>query len=163
MFIRNRLIIGPNPQDNVYLERHTHPAITNAFSEKIHARVIRNDGLFNAALVGLGSFGFIHGIVVEVEELFLLKRYVKKIDKQLALQLSKTMDFSNSAFTIPGEIDALGKPRRPYHYKVFINPYTSSLLSEEMCKVFSNPFLDTLGLSDYEEDIPKDLIASLLD
>ena len=33
------------------------------------------------------------------------------------------MDFENSTFTIPTEVDAQGKGLRPYHYKVFVNPY----------------------------------------
>lgn len=119
------LIIGPNQEDNIYLERHTKPGLTDDFAEKINAKVIRNDGLFNAALVGLGSFGFIHGVLLEAENIFLLKRYVRKIDKQVALDLAKSMDFKNSAFKIDGEIDADGKPLRPYHYKVFMNPYTN--------------------------------------
>lgn len=118
------LIIGPNPQDIIYLERHSKPALNQAFIDKFGARIIRNDALFNAALVGLGSFGVIHGVVVEVEDQFLLKRYVRKIDKATALQLSNTLDFKNSSFKIPSEVDAQGKPLRPYHYKVFINPYS---------------------------------------
>jgi hypothetical protein len=117
------IIIGPNPEDIVYLERHTKPALNDAFLQKIKARIIRNDDLFNAALVGLGGFGFIHGVVIEAEDRFLLTRYVKKIDKNIALALAKTMDFENSSFTIPQEVDANGKGLRPYHYKVFINPY----------------------------------------
>ena len=117
------LIIGPNPEDIVYLERHTKPALNDAFAQKFNARVIRNDGLFNAALVSLGSFGFIHGVVVEGEDLYLLKRYVRKIDKKVALKLSETMDFKNTDFKIDGETDANGKGKTPYHYKVFINPY----------------------------------------
>ena len=117
------LIIGPDPNDVVYLERHTAPALNDVFAGRIKARVIRNDGLFDAALVGLGAFGFIHGIVIETEDRFLLKRYVKKINKDQALELAKTMDFANSPFTIAGETDANGKGNRPFHYKVFINPY----------------------------------------
>ncbi|WP_208419988.1 hypothetical protein [Paraflavitalea devenefica] len=117
------LIIGPDPHDIVYLERHTQPALNEVFAQRIKARVIRNDGLFNAALVGLGAFGFIHGVVMETEDRYLLKRYVKKINKDLALELAKTMDFASSPFTIPGETDANGKGNRPFHYKVFINPY----------------------------------------
>ena len=118
------LIIGPNPEDIVYLERHTKPALNNAFAEKISNRIIRNDGLFNAALVGLGAFGFIHGIVIEAEPRFLLKRYVKKIDKTLALQLAETLDFKNSTFKIPEETTADGFGNTPYHYKIFINQYS---------------------------------------
>lgn len=157
------LIIGPNPEDNIYLERHTKPGLTNVFAQRLNARVIRNDGLFNAALVGLGSFGFIHGVVVEVEELFLLKRYVKKIDKNLALQLSKTMDFTNSPFTIPGETDAQGNPLTPYHYKVFMNPYTDE--SKDVVEViykkpYKLPYPDPFAT--IEKSVYRDLIYLLI-
>ncbi|MGI9552628.1 MAG: FAD-binding protein, partial [Aurantibacter sp.] len=117
------LIIGPDPGDIVYLERHTKPALNDFFAQKLKARIIRNDDLFNAALVGLGAFGFIHGVVIEAQNLFLLKRYVRKIDKKLALKLADTMDFKNSTFKIQGETDANGKGKTPYHFKVFINQY----------------------------------------
>ena len=113
------LIIGPNPEDIVYVERSSKPALNDAFAAQLNARVIRNDDLFYAALVGLGSFGFIHGVVIEVEDCFLLHRYVKSIDKNLALQLADTMDFSAFAAIIPEESAQI----RPYHYKVYVNPY----------------------------------------
>ncbi len=117
------LLIGPGINDNVYLERDTKHALNNAFAEKINARVIRNDAMFNAALVGLGAFGFVHGVLLEAEDRFLLKRYVKRVDKNTALQLAANMDFENADFHIPGETAANGKPNRPFHYKIFINPY----------------------------------------
>ena len=118
------LIIGPNEEDVVYLERHSKPVLTDMFIQKINARIIRNDGLFNAALVGLGSFGFIHGVVIEAEDLFLLKRYVRKIDNKTALELAESLDFENSTFKIEEETNDQGKGITPYHYKVFINQYS---------------------------------------
>lgn len=153
------LIIGPNPEDNVYLERHTQPGLTDAFAQKLNARVIRNDGLFNAALVGLGSFGFVHGVLLEAENLFLLKRYVRKIDKNVALELAKTMDFKNSSFKIEGEVDAEGKPLRPYHYKVFMNPYTdeTQYVVEAMYKKpYQTPYPDPF--TKIQKSIYRDLI-----
>lgn len=117
------LIIGPNPEDIIYIERHTKPALNNTFAEKISTKIIRNDNLFNAVLVGLGAFGFIHGVVIEAEDRFLLKRYIKKIDKNIALKLAETLDFKNSTFKIQGETDTNGKGNRPYHFKIFMNPY----------------------------------------
>lgn len=141
------LIIGPNQNDIVYLERHTEPALSDDFAKKISNRIIRNDKLFNAALVGLGSFGFIHGVIIEAEPRFLLQRYVKKIDKNIALQLADTLDFKNSAFKIPVETDAQGFGNTPYHYKVFINQYSneSDYVVELMYKkpyvaVYNDPF-----------------------
>ncbi|WP_340198566.1 FAD-linked oxidase [Ascidiimonas sp. W6] len=118
------LIIGPNTDDIVYLEPKSKPALSDHFWHALNSRVIRDDDLFYAALVGLGSFGFIHGVVIEAEPVFLLKRYVKNISKHLAFELANTMDFKNSPFTIPGETDAQGKGNRPYHYKIFINQYS---------------------------------------
>lgn len=119
------LILGPNPQDIVYLERHSKPALNNAFATKLNARVIRNDGLFNAALVGLGSFGFIHGVVIEAEDHYLLSRHVIKVKKTDALALADSLDFKNSPIKIPSQTDAQGNPLRPYHYKVYINQYSN--------------------------------------
>ncbi|MCL9804942.1 FAD-binding protein [Flavobacterium amniphilum] len=120
------IITGPDPQDIVYLERATEPCLSDAFISQTHSRIIRDDGLFNAALVGLGSFGFIHGVVVVTEERFLLNRYVKRIPKTEALKLATTMDFKGTSTIIPEEVDAQGKGLRPYHYKIFINPYVDS-------------------------------------
>lgn len=153
------IITGPNPEDNVYLERHTQPALNNAFVARLNARVIRNDKLFNAALVSLGSYGFIHGVVIEAEPRFLLKRYVKKIDKHVALKLAKTMDFKNSTFKIPGEIDAQGNPNRPYHYKIFVNQYNddSEYVVELMYKKpYVVPYEDPFPI--IKESLYRDLI-----
>lgn len=143
------LITGDQPDDIVYLERHTKPVLNNVFAERIKARVIRNDGLFNAALVSLGSFGFIHGIVVEAEDRFLLNRYVKKLSKDKALQLAQTMDFENSDFHIEGETDADGKPNRPFHYKVFMNPYVND--AEYVVEfMYKKPYRN-----DYTDPVPR--------
>ncbi|MES2652062.1 MAG: FAD-linked oxidase [Bacteroidota bacterium] len=117
------LIIGPNPEDIVYIERASKPCLSDTFIGSLQSRVIRDDGLFNAALVGLGSFGFIHGVTIEVEDLFLLNRYVKEISKENALLLATTMNFENTAMLIPEEVDSAGRGLRPFHYKIFINPY----------------------------------------
>lgn len=116
------IITGPNPEDNLYIERKSKPALRDTYAQNMNARVVRDDAVFNAALVGLGSMGFIHGIVIATEDLFLLHRYVKKMDKTEALHLADTLDFSNFDPKIPN-VDFKGK--RPFHFKVFMNPYNT--------------------------------------
>ncbi|MGD1846598.1 MAG: FAD-binding protein [Salibacteraceae bacterium] len=118
-----QLIIGPKPEDRVYLEKASDPALSDGFAQQLHCRVIRNDGLFQAALVSMGGFGFIAGLVIEAEDQFLLKRYTKHIKPKDALKLAQTLDFKNSAFTIDGEKHPDGSGKTPYHYKLYINPY----------------------------------------
>lgn len=153
------LIIGPNPEDIVYLEPASKPGLSDAFAASINSRVIRDDDMFYAALVSLGSFGFIHGVVIEAEPLFLIKRYVKKIDKATAFKMANTMDFANSGFTIPGETDAHGKGNRPFHYKVFINQYSNDhecVVELMYKKPYKNEYPDPFPI--IKESIYRDLI-----
>jgi hypothetical protein len=120
------IIIGPNANDIVYIERKSRPALSDSFAQSIKSRVIRNDGLFNAALVSLGAFGFIHGVVIDTEDRYLLRRYTKRIKSEQALKIAETLDFENSDFKIPSEVDVHGKGFRPYHFKVYINPYNAA-------------------------------------
>lgn len=161
------LIIGPNPKDIVYLERHSKPALNDKVPNKMGARIIRNDDLFNAALVGLGSFGFIHGVVIEAEDRYLLSRYVRKVNKEIALELAVTMDFKNSAFKIPEEVDGDGNPLRPYHYKVFINPYSKedeyiveAIYKKDYDQLYKQKFGDPIPFM--KEFIYRDLIYTLI-
>ncbi|MFT7033200.1 MAG: hypothetical protein ACJA2S_001703 [Cyclobacteriaceae bacterium] len=143
------LIIGPDPDDIVYIERQSQPALNDDFINQLNSRVIRNDGLFNAALVSLGSFGFIHGVVVETEDRYLLKRYTKKISKEHALELAETMNFQDASFKIPTELDSTGKGLRPYHYKLYINPFNDK---EDYVTeiIYKKPYR-----SDYPNPIPR--------
>ncbi len=143
------LIIGDGEDDIVYLERHTKPVLNDVFANRFKARIIRNDGLFNAALVSLGAFGFIHGVVMEAEDRFLLSRYVKKMNRDKALHLAETLDFENSDFKVEGETDANGKPNRPFHYKIFINPYVDD--TEYMMEVIYKKAYQ----SGYPDPVPK--------
>ena len=117
------IITGPNFEDNVYIERASAVALRDTYIDNFNAKIIRDDDIFNAAVVGLGSMGFVHGIVIEAENLFLLHRYVRKIDKTEALQLADTLDFSNYDPKIPNT-NFIGV--RPFHYKVFMNPYNTN-------------------------------------
>ena len=143
------LIIGPGKDDIVYIERHSQPALNDDFAKSINSRVIRNDGLFDAAVVSLGSFGFIHGVVIEAEDLYLLRRYTRRITKTQALEIGHSMNFADADFKVPSELDAQGKGNRPYHFKLYINPYNEQ---EDYVTeiIYKKPYK-----SDYPNPIPK--------
>jgi hypothetical protein len=154
------LITGPNPEDIVYVERASRPALSDDFATQLNARVIRDDAIFNAALVGLGSFGFIHGVTIEAEDRFLLKRYIRKIPKEQALQLADTMNFKDGPVVVAEEVDADGKPLRPYHYKVFVNQYSKDPDYVVECmykKEFFSPYPDPFPVK--RESLSQELIS----
>lgn len=141
------IITGSKPEDNVYIERASKPALVDTFANQLNAKIIRDDDVFNAALVSLGSFGFIHGVVIEAEDHFLLRRYIRKVPKEQALALADTMNFKDGPVMIKEEIDENGKPLRPYHYKIFINQYSKEteyvvefMYKKKFFPDYGNPF-----------------------
>lgn len=128
------LIIGPDPEDVVYIERASAPAMNSNFSKLIKSRLIRSDEIFNAALVGLGAFGFIHGIVLKTVDQFLLKRYTQRIDEETALQLAEQLNFKQTNIQLEEEVDQEGKWLRPYYFMSYINPYKGEVVAELLYK-----------------------------
>lgn len=81
----------------------------------------------------------------------------------MALELADTMDFKNSTFKIDGEVDEEGKPLRPYHYKVFINPYTNEdeyVIEVMYKKPYKTPYPDPFPV--IKTSLYKDLIYLLI-
>ena len=98
-----------------FIERKSRPVVTDAFCAVLGATPKRDDNLFNAAIVGLGSFGLVHAVVFEAVPSFSLERYSTRIDYEAALPVLSTLDFSTLGL-------ARG-PVPPTHFEVVINPY----------------------------------------
>jgi FAD/FMN-containing dehydrogenase len=106
----------PNAARSVWLERASRPAVTPAFAEALGAEMRRDDTLFEAALVSFGSFGILHGLLIETEPLFLLEAYRQRRRLTAPLwQAISTLTFDDPEFPHPGE--------RPYHFQVVFNPH----------------------------------------
>jgi len=60
------------PGEHVFIQRSaTGAVVTEGFSEFLdNARLIEDDELFGAVVVGLGSFGIIHGMLIEMEPIY---------------------------------------------------------------------------------------------
>jgi FAD/FMN-containing dehydrogenase len=130
------LIVGPDK--HVYLERKSKPIVSDVFINKIGAELLRDDDLFNAALVSFGSFGFIHGVMIETEPLYLLNVYRQRITYDVVKPLFESLDFTNSSF--------LPKPGlRPFHFQAIINPYDMN----------AGPYITTMYKETYREDYPR--------
>jgi len=107
------VIVGQG--DHVWLERQSYPVVGQRLVNKLGARLIQDDTLFNAVLVSFGSFGIIHGVMIETEPRFLLEAHRIRMDFDEGLRRAMTgYDFSDPRFPNPGE--------RPYHFEVTFNP-----------------------------------------
>ncbi|WP_378174320.1 hypothetical protein [Aquimarina sp. SS2-1] len=115
------LIIGKDR--HIWLERHSNPIMSDKFVDWLEAERIQDDILFNAALVSFGSFGFIHGVLIETEPKYLLEEH--RIDKiaynDTLKHTMKTLDFSGIHSLLP--FPQFSPDRELYHFEVLINPY----------------------------------------
>jgi len=133
------IIVAPNK--HVYLERASRPVVTQAFIQRIGAEHVLDDAIFNAAVVSFGSFGFIHGVMIETEPLFLYNVYRKQYPWAQIKPLMESLDFS--------QVDFLPRPRvRPYHFNAVINPYDTS----------TGPYITVMYKDDHRENYPRMVI-----
>ena len=106
----------PDAARSVWLERASRPVVTPAFAAALGAELRRDDALFEAALVSFGSFGIIHGLLIETEPLFLLETYRQRLPLTDPLwQAISELTFDVPELPHPGE--------RPYHFQVVFNPH----------------------------------------
>ena len=58
---------------SIWLERKSSPILNNHFANKIDARLVRDDDMFNSALVSFGAFGVITAMAIETEPIYHIK------------------------------------------------------------------------------------------
>jgi FAD/FMN-containing dehydrogenase len=110
------LIVGPGR--HVWVERASYPVTTDTFADRFGAEVIRDDSVFNSALVSFGSFGIIHGVMIETEDIYLLEASRLKVPfDDNVKQVMQTLDFERIQLPAPAE--------KPYHFEIVINPHAS--------------------------------------
>lgn len=109
------IVTGGNK--HIWLERASYPVASKAFVDWLDAELVQDDAQFNAALVSFGSFGFIHGIMIETEPQFLLTEHrLGNIPYDTTLKKAMTsLDFTD--LNLPGT----GTDGDLYHFEVLFN------------------------------------------
>jgi hypothetical protein len=137
MVVGMHVITGPNR--HIYVERASRRITSEAFHKKIGAEVFIDDDLFNAILVSFGSFGIIHGVLVEVEDKFLLDQKLQRLpfDQKVAEALTK-MDFDliqeHLKYTWNDPANHL------YHFEMAVNPHDFEFNNPEKGAYFRSMF-----------------------
>lgn len=109
------VITGANT--HIWLERASYPVASQDFVDWLDADLIRDDALFDAMVVSFGSFGFIHGVMIETEPQFLLTehRVGPMLYDDAFKEAMRTLDFSS--LNLPGT----GQNGDLYHFEILIN------------------------------------------
>jgi hypothetical protein len=129
-------VLGPGR--DVWLERQSNRVVSDAFIDRMGTELIRNDALFNAALVSFGSFGILHAVLIEAEPLYQLEaqRYRAPIDSRLQRTM-RTLDFTD--FDLPHD------PEDLWHFELVFNPHDLD----------GGPYVRTMYKRKFDPDRPK--------
>lgn len=145
------IVVGPNR--HVWIERASNPVVSGEFINWLEAELIRDDDLFNAALVSFGSFGFIHGVLLETEPAFLLDEF--RTDQVAYNDVLKntvnTLDFTAIAAHLPLPVN--DPARALYHFEVLINPHRF-----EPDNPAKGVFFKTMYKSAYRDDYTRRVV-----
>ena len=100
---------------NYWIEPASKPIVSDEFCHHLGAILVRDDRLFQAAVVGFGSFGIIHAVLFEATPIYLLDVRSLRMDWP---------DLADAAFTLDTCALRLPDPgAEPFHLDIALNPY----------------------------------------
>lgn len=105
----------PSPDRNLWIEPRRRPVTDGRLAAQLGATVMRDDRLFDAALVGLGAFGVIHSVLVRTVPRFLLLMNRARVPLSDRIRKAMTGDLSGGG--LPGPAD------RPYFFQSVVNEH----------------------------------------
>jgi hypothetical protein len=102
----------------LWIERASKPVLNEEFAERIGAQLIRDDDVFNAALVSFGTFGIISAMAVETAPIY-----------QLDFPPIADVGYADLKAKLIGFADA--PPEDLYHYEFIFDPHSRRQLAME--------------------------------
>jgi FAD binding domain len=105
----------------LWIERASKPVVSAEFVAELGADLVRDDDIFNAALVSFGTFGIIAAVAVETAPIY-----------QLAFPPIADIRYSD----LKAKLDRFGKappddPDELYHYEFIFDPYSRKQIAME--------------------------------
>lgn len=128
-----------NEHQQYWLERKSYPVVKPEFAALLNAELVRDDALFNAAVMSFGSFGVIHNVLIETRPRFLLnpKTFAPVPFDQDLRKLIATLD--------PSSHPLLKTGGQPYFLQIVLNPHSA----DAMINVMYEERWDTNHIPDY--------------
>ncbi|WP_160354131.1 hypothetical protein [Sphingorhabdus profundilacus] len=99
---------------NLWIERASAPVMKDGFAARLGAELIRDDNLFEAAIVSLGSLGIVHAVMLCSTGRYLLNTSLRRIRYGNIKAALNSLNFQGSG--IPDET------RRPYFFQAIMDP-----------------------------------------
>lgn len=144
---------------NLWIERASRPVMSAEWAAKLGATLVRDDRLFEAAIVNLGALGVVHAVLLESTGRYRLDASLLHIPYGQIQNTLNTLNFE----TTP---QLGGRPHPPYFFQTIVNPsrfdiaYTA-VRYKRVCPPTYTPLYDMQTGYEPGTDIPR-LIASVV-
>jgi hypothetical protein len=144
---------------NLWIERASRPVMSSDWAAKLGATLVRDDQLFEAAIVNLGALGVVHAVLLESTGRYRLDASLLHIPYGQIQNTLNTLNFE----TTP---QMSGQPQRPYFFQAIVNPgrfdiaYTA-VRYKRPCPPTYTPLYDMQTGYEPGTDLPR-LIASVV-
>jgi FAD/FMN-containing dehydrogenase len=102
----------------LWIERKSKPVLNEEFVAKIGAQLIRDDDIFNAAVVSFGTFGIIAAVAVETAPIY-------------QLEFPPIADISYADLKAKLSAFAEAPPQDLYHYEFIFDPHSRTQMAME--------------------------------
>ncbi|MEM9546006.1 MAG: FAD-binding protein [Bacteroidota bacterium] len=108
-FVRGIQLVNGTGQ-SIWIERESEPIVNDRFITNLDAKLIRNDDIFNSALVSFGAYGVITALAIETEPIYHIKfPPMQDISFTNLKQKLNNMDYND--------------PSNLHHFEFIFNPY----------------------------------------
>ena len=111
------LHIATGSGQTLWIERASKPVLNEDFAEKIGAKLIRDDEIFNAAVVSFGTFGIIAAVAVETAPIY-------------QLEFPPIVDIHHDDLKAK-LTDSATPPKDLYHYEFIFDPHSRKQMAME--------------------------------
>lgn len=102
----------------LWIEKASKPVVNQDFVDRLGAKLIRDDDIFNAAVVSFGTFGIIAAMAIETAPIYHLE-FPEIVDIGYADLKAKLARFADSG---PGDL---------YHYEFIFDPHSDKQMAME--------------------------------
>ena len=99
---------------NLWIESPRNPTMNAKFAKKLGAELVRDEQLFQTALIGLGAVGIVHSYMMRSTGRYLLDSYRRQMRMSEVRKALNTLDFTGVHFPITDQ--------NPYFFQAVINP-----------------------------------------
>jgi len=143
------------PGDNVMVQAASNQVVTAAYAQSMgNARLVNDDDLFHSALVSFGSFGVIHGMVLEAAPVFKLYYRAEMYDYETVKPVMRSLNVSSLK-----ELDDVSDS--PFHIDFVLNPFRLNqdgvlIRVQEKVLLTSAEFEQAAYRDEGAKDIPED-------